>query len=264
MIDLRHGDCLEVLKTIPNESIDLIVTSPPYDDLRNYNNTLNWNYEVFKKIANEIYKKMKPGGVVIWVVADKTSNGSETGTSFRQALYFKEIGFNIHDTMIYRKINYIPLTHNRYEQEWEYMFCFSKGKPKTFNPIKIPCKYAGTETWGKSSFYKTDEDNLTQTAKKKVNETKIKGNIFEYRIGSTQTGKIKHPAVFPLQLAKDQIFSWSKENDTVLDCFMGSGTTGVACKELNRNFIGIEIDEKYFNIAYDRINNVSNVFDDLD
>lgn len=255
MIDLRQGDCLEVMKDIPDESIDLIVTSPPYDDLRNYNNTLNWNYEVFKKIANEIYKKMKPGGVVIWVVADKTNNGSETGTSFRQALYFKEIGFNIHDTMIYRKINYIPLTHNRYEQEWEYMFCFSKGKPKTFNPIKIPCKYAGTETWGKSSFYKTDEDNLTQTAKKKVNETKIKGNIFEYRVGSTQTGKIKHPAVFPLQLAEDQIFSWSKENDIVLDPFMGSGTTGVACRELNRNFIGIELDENYYKIACERINN---------
>lgn len=262
MIDLRQGDCLEVLKTIPDESIDLIVTSPPYDDLRNYNNTLNWNYEVFKKIANEIYKKMKPGGVVIWVVADKTSNGSETGTSFRQALYFKEIGFNIHDTMIYRKINYIPLTHNRYEQEWEYMFCFSKGKPKTFNPIKIPCKYAGTETWGKSSFYKTDEDNLTQTAKKKVNETKIKGNIFEYRVGSTQTGKIKHPAVFPLQLAEDQIFSWSKENDIVLDPFMGSGTTGVACRELNRNFIGIELDENYYKIACERINNTQDEIGD--
>lgn len=149
------------------------------------------------------------------------------------------------------------MTHNRYEQEWEYMFCFSKNKPKTFNPIKIPCKYAGTETWGKSSFYKTNDDCLTKVPKKIINSKKIKGNIFEYRTGSTKTGKIKHPAVFPLDLAKDQIMSWSNENDVVLDCFMGSGTTGVACKELNRNFIGIELDENYFNIAKERINEVS-------
>ena len=112
-------------------------------------------------------------------MADKTKNGSESGTSFRQALYFNEIGFNIHDTMIYKKLNYVPLTHNRYEQEFEYMFCFSKGKPKTFNPIKIPCKYAGQETWGNSSFYKTDSDELTNVGKKKINDEKIKAHFDE-------------------------------------------------------------------------------------
>lgn len=255
-IDLILGDCLNYLKELPNDCIDCVITSPPYDDLRNYNNTCKWNFDIFQQIAKELYRVVKTGGVIIWVVGDKTKNSSESGTSFTQALYFKELGFNIHDTMIYRKLNYTPLTHNRYEQEFEYMFCFSKGKPKTFNPIKIPCKYAGTETWGKSSYYKTDNGELTSKPKTVINETKIKGNIFEYRTGSTQTGKIKHPAMFPLDLAKDQIMSWTNEEDVVLDIFMGSGTTGVACKELNRNFIGIEIVEQYFDIAKQRIEKV--------
>ena len=255
MISLLLGDCVAEMQKIESGSVDLVITSPPYDDLRNYNNSLVWNLDVFKNVANGLFRVVKDGGVVIWVVADKTINGSETGTSFRQALYFMEIGFNLHDTMIYRKLNYVPLTHNRYEQEWEYMFCFSKGKPNTFNPIKVPCKYAGTESWGAPSFYKTDSDELTITQKKVIGDTKIKGNIFEYRTGSTQTGKIKHPAMFPLDLARDQVISWTNEGDLVLDICMGSGTTGVACKELNRNFIGIEIVEDYYNIAKDRIGN---------
>ncbi len=257
--NLLQGNSAKLLKNISNESIDITVTSPPYDSLRNYNNELIWNFELFQEIAKELYRITKQGGVVIWVVADKTDKGSEIGTSFRQALFFKELGFNLHDTMIYRKENYVPLTHNRYEQEWEYMFCFSKGKPKTFNPIKIPCKYAGQEHWGNASYYKTDGDALTGVGKKKVNDTKIKGNIFTYRVGSTTgSGKYKHPAMFPLDLAKDQIISWSNEGDIVLDPFMGSGTTGVACKILNRNFIGIEKEQKYFEIAKERIDNTNN------
>lgn len=257
-IDLYQGDCLAVMDILIAEGVkvDLVVTSPPYDNLRTYNNTLNWNFDIFKNIANKLKDILADGGVIVWVVADATINGSETGSSFRQALYFKEIGFNIHDTMIYRKLNYVPLTHNRYEQEFEYMFCFSKGKPKTFNPIKVPCKYAGTETWGNSSFYKKSDGELVDVGKKKVNDEKIKGNVFEYRTGSaTESKQYHHPAMFPLKLAQDHIISWSNENDTVLDPFMGSGTTGVACKMLNRNFIGIELDENYFKIAKERIEN---------
>lgn len=255
-IKLYNGDCLAVMDKLIAEGVkvDLVVTSPPYDNLRTYNNTLNWNFDIFKNIANKLKDILADGGVIVWVVADATINGSETGSSFRQALYFKEIGFNIHDTMIYRKLNYVPLTHNRYEQEFEYMFCFSKGKPKTFNPIKVPCKYAGTETWGNSSFYKKSDGELVDVGKKKVNDEKIKGNVFEYRTGSaTESKQYHHPAMFPLKLAQDHIISWSNENDTVLDPFMGSGTTGVACKMLNRNFIGIELDENYFKIAKERI-----------
>lgn len=250
MIDLRLGDSVKLLKKINNESIDMVLTSPPYDNLRNYNNSLKWNFEVFKKIAQELLRILKDGGVIIWVVGDKTQNGSETGTSFQQALYFKELGLNLYDTMIYRKLNYMPLTHKRYEQEFEYMFCFSKGKPKTFNPIMKKCKYAGTKAGGQ--LYKTSDDTTTDI-RYIVKDEKIKGNIFEYHTGQAYTGKYKHPAMFPLDLALDQIKSWSNEGDIILDCFMGAGTTGVACNELNRNFIGIEIVEKYYEIAKQRI-----------
>ena len=147
----------------------------------------------------------------------------ETGTSFRQALYAKEIGFNLHDTMMYRKINYIPLTHNRYEQEFEYMFVFSKGKPKTFNPIMVECKTKGSKTNGRT-FYQTNSQNTPTEGHKNdaVKEYKQKGNVWEV---PTNAGTKGHPAQFPEQLANDHIISWSNEGDLVYDPFMGSGTT---------------------------------------
>ena len=131
------GDCLNVMKQLPAESVDCVITSPPYDNLRDYNGSSVWNFDVFKRAANEIKRIIKQGGVVVWVVNDATIKGSETGSSFRQALYFKEIGLNLHDTMIYQKANPIPQNHNRYEQSFEYMFVLSKGKPKTFNPLIV-------------------------------------------------------------------------------------------------------------------------------
>ena len=137
MIDLRQGDCLEVMKDIPDNSVDLTITSPPYDDLRSYNGALNWNFEIFKKIAEELFRITKDGGIIVWIVGDKTIKGSETGTSFKQALYFKEIGFNLHDTMIWEKQTFTDTgsLKTRYGNVFEYMFILSKGKPKTFNPI---------------------------------------------------------------------------------------------------------------------------------
>ena len=256
MIDLINGDCLEVMKNIPDGLVDLTVTSPPYDNLRNYNgNNELWNEGIWKDVIKELYRVTRDGGIVVWIVGDATINGSETGTSFKQALWAKEMGFNLHDTMIYRKQNYTPLTHRRYEQEWEYMFCFSRGKPKTFNPIKVPCKYAGQTTWGQPNMYKTNNGELTKVKQTVIKDEKIKGNIFEYLVGSTQTGKIKHPAMFPEQLTSDQIISWSNEGDLVFDPFMGSGTTGKMAKLLNRRFIGIELDQTYFNTAKERIEN---------
>lgn len=256
MVDMNkiyNKDCLEGFKLLDNESIDLTVTSPPYDNLRSYN---GYTFD-FESVAKELYRVTKQGGVVIWVVGDSTINGSESGTSFKQALFFKEIGFNLYDTMIYRKQNYVPLTHKRYEQEFEYMFVFSKGKPKTFNPIMVPCKYAGTETWGSASYHKTSNSGLVQTGKKKINDFKQHGNIFTYRTGSIKSkAGIKHPAPFPEDLAKDQIITWSNEGDLVLDCFMGSGTTAKMSILNNRNYIGFEISEEYCKIAEERIENV--------
>ena len=244
------GDNTEVLSGFPDACIDLVVTSPPYDDLRTYGGH-SWNFEA---LAAQLVRVLKPGGVIVWVVGDKTENGSETLTSMRQAIHFKDVcGLNIHDTMIYRKLNYTPLTHNRYEQEWEYCFVMSLGKPKTFNPIKIPCVNAGQKTWGAPAYYKTNDGILTQKGKQIIADSKIRGNIFEYETGSRFTGEIEHPAMFPESLAKDHVASWSNPGDVVLDPFSGSGTTCKCAKELNRNFVGIEVEPKYCAIAEARL-----------
>jgi site-specific DNA-methyltransferase (adenine-specific) len=247
---IYQGEAAFIMKKFPAAWVDLVVTSPPYDNLRSYQGyTFNW-----MDIAQALYRVVKRGGVVIWVVADATVAGSETGTSFRQALGFMESGFHLHDTMIYRKLTYHPLTHNRYEQEWEYMFCFSKGKPKTFNPILIPCKYAGQKTWGKPTVYTEPSGRLTPIHQYVIKPQKIRGNVFEYRTGSTTgTAKIKHPAMFPAELAKDQILSWSNEGDTVLDPMCGSGTTLEVARKYGRHYVGIEISQAYVAIARNRV-----------
>ncbi len=250
MIDLRLGDCLEIMKTIPDKSVDLAITSPPYDKLRDYKGYI-FNFE---GIARELFRIIKQGGVVVWVVGDQTINGSESGTSFKQALYFKEIGFNLHDTMIYKKVNPIPLTHNRYEQYFEYMFVFSRGKPKTFNPLLEKCLTSGIYTnrrnTGRVNEAATrNRDEITETK-----TTKYRSNIWEYVCGSKKGEKGNHPAPFPNQLANEHILSWSNEGDTVLDPMMGSGTVGKMAKLNKRNFIGIEISPEYFKIAERRIN----------
>lgn len=242
-------DCLDGLKLLSDNCIDMTITSPPYDDLRKYN---GYSFD-FENIAKELYRVTKDGGVIIWVVNDSTTNGSESCTSFKQALYFRELGFNLHDTMIYRKQNYMPLTHNRYEQEFEYMFCFSKGKPKTFNPIMIICKYGGTETWGNPTVHKTSDSGLVVTNRRTVKDTKQHGNIFTYTVGSVCNDGIRHPAPFPEQLVQDQINTWSNEGDIILDCFMGSGTTAKVSILNNRKYVGFEISEEYCKLAESRI-----------
>ena len=255
---IYNEDCLEGMKRIPDGSVDLTVTSPPYDNLRTYNGNIEqWSFEKFQGIAKELYRVTKHGGVVVWVVGDATIKGSETGTSFKQALCFKETGFNLHDTMIYRKINYVPLTHNRYEQEFEYMFVFSKGKPKTFNPIKIPCKTAGANTSGRT-FYQTSNQNIPTAGHKNntVSVCKQKGNVWEL---STNAGIKGHPAQFPEQLANDHIVSWSNPGDLVFDPFLGSGTTAKMAVLNDRHYIGFELDPKYFDIACQRLDEVEGV-----
>ena len=254
MVNLIKGDCTVETKKIESESIDLVVTSPPYDNLRDYNGVIDtWSFEKFKEIANELYRVVKPGGVVVWVVGDATIDGSETGSSFKQALYFKEIGFNIHDTMIWTK-NAIPYDPkcNRYWQAFEYMFVFSKGKPKTCNYIMEPCKNAGkakTNDYGQKRKDGTNREDR-RDANRKIKAEKVKTNVWHFSPDPQKTG---HPAVFPRKLAFDHIISWTNEGDTVFDPFMGSGTTGIECIDTNRNFIGIELDEKFFNISKERI-----------
>ena len=248
-VTLHLGDCAQIMRTFDDGCIDLTVTSPPYDNLRKYN---GYSFD-FQAIARELYRVTKPGGVVVWVVGDATVNGSETGTSFRQALYFKECGFNLHDTMIYRKSNFMPMTHRRYEQEFEFMFVLAKGNPVVFNPIMRKNATAGKEY---STFRPHDYDG--HAMRNNRDETYVTrkqsyhGNIFDYVIGGGQE-QSNHPAPFPEALARDHILSWSNPGDLVHDCFLGSGTTGKMAMKLGRNFVGEEISAEYMEIARRRI-----------
>jgi len=263
---LYCGDCLEILRSFPTEAIDLMISSPPYDNLRYYF-TKNekelkniWNFKKFKMVAKELYRITKKGGIVVWVVGDATIEGSETGNSFRQALYFKSIGWNIHDTMIYEK-NSCAYPANkkstRYSNVFEYMFVFSKGKPKTINLIKDrKNKWAGYQTFGKCSYRQID-GSLLKTKRKKVSEYGYRTNIWKINNGYNYSTKdkiaYKHPAIFPEALARDHIISWSNERDIILDPLCGSGTTLKMAERLNRRWVGIEINEEYCKIAKERI-----------
>ena len=245
--EIYQGDSAKLMKEIPNNFIDLTVTSPPYDNLRDYK---DYSFD-FENIAKELYRVTKDGGIVVWVVGDATINGSETGTSFRQALYFKVIGFNLYDTMIYRKQNPIPNNSLRYTQSFEYMFVFSKGVPKTFNPILEDCIHKGKKASrtiiGRSGIRKH------QSLKGVYGEKKKHQNIFTYIVGSLKEKKWVHPAKFCEQLAVDHILSWSNEGDLIFDPMCGSGTTLMVAKKLKRRYLGFEIAKEYVEIIKRRL-----------
>jgi len=249
-VTLYCGDNVATMQQMESDSIDLVVTSPPYDNLRTYSAGKPieelWNFE---NVAQQLWRLTKPGGVVVWVVADATINGSETGTSFRQALRFMEIGFRLHDTMIWHKPNAMPLNDPRYEPAFEFMFVFCKEKPAAWNPIYERSLLAGKKAGGTQI-----EADGTRHAKngngRVVNTTKVKQNIWPFCVGGTSG---RHPAIFPEALARDHILSWSNEGDTVLDPFSGSGTTAKMAKHNGRKAIGIEINPEYCEIAAKRL-----------
>lgn len=258
-IQLLHGDCLELMQTIPDGSVDLTVTSPPYDNLRTYNGNISqWSFAKFREIAKELYRVTADGGVVVWVVSDATIKGSETGTSFKQALWFMECGFNLHDTMIWNKQALTFPCKSRYHNCFEYMFIFSKCIPKTYNLIEDrENKHGGEMNHSSERLPDGKTKKHSGNGKRKIKEIGKRFNVWNISSCQSNTERTGHPAQFPERLARDHIISWSNEGDTVLDCFMGSGTTGVACVNTNRNFIGIELDDNYFQIAQERINKAS-------
>lgn len=251
--EIQQGDCLELMKDIPSNSIDLTVTSPPYDNLRTYNGNIEqWSFEKFKAIALELYRITKDGGVVVWIANDATVGGSETGTSFKQALYFKECGFNIHDTMIWAKDTFSYPDKTRYRACFEYMFVFTKRKPTAVNLIADrKNKYSGTIVHGTSRNPDGTTFRKSNDKKSKVAEFGVRFNVWE--IPCEKNNVFGHPAVFPEQLANDHIISWSNEGNLVFDPFVGSGTTGKMAVLNNRNFIGFDICEEYCEIARKRI-----------
>jgi len=252
------GNCVHLLKQFPKNSVDLVVTSPPYDNQRDYKGY----WFDFKGIVAGLIHVLKEGGVIVWVVNDAVIDGSETGTSFKQALQFKEMGLNLHDTMIYRKKGISYPSTNRYYQCFEYMFVLSKGKPKTFNPIKDrKNSWAGHKGhWGKANYRQKDGTMKVGNQDHVIPKYSVRSNIFSYSIGKGNTSKdeiaFKHPAIFPEKLARDHILSWSNENDVVLDPMCGSGTTCVVAHKLNRRWIGIDISKEYCELAEKRLNSV--------
>jgi DNA modification methylase len=261
---IYNEDCLMTMSNMDNNIIDLTVTSPPYDDLRTYNNHISgkktefngYSFD-FETIARELYRTTKQGGVVVWVVGDGTEKGSETGTSFRQALFFKEIGFNIHDTMIYMKNNFSNPSSNRYHQIFEYMFVLSKGKPKTFNSIKDRKNVYGGQigSWGKNTSRQVD-GSMVERKRKVIEEYGQRYNVWTFKTsknGQEDEIAYQHPAIFPTQLVKDHIISWTNPGDLVFDPFMGSGTTAKAAIQTERSYLGSEISKEYFDICVKRL-----------
>lgn len=266
---IYNENCLDTMTRMPDGFVDLTVTSPPYSDMRTYKG-YEFNY---KPITKELYRVTKMGGVVVWVVGDKTKDGSEELLPFLQALYFKEVGFCV-ETMIYAKPNCPFPSTVRYNQQFEFMFVFSKGIPKTFNPIKelksqkeikkIIKKQINFESKSfrkkDGSTVRADSDNrmLSRLKNSGCNLEKTRGNVWVYPSGYMVSSKdkvaFKHPAIFPEQLANDHIISWSNEGDIVYDPFMGSGTTAKMAILNNRNWIGSEISKEYCEIAEKRIN----------
>ena len=247
------GDNVETLRTLPDACVDLTVTSPPYDNLRTYGGH-SWDFE---GVASELWRVTKPGGVVVWVVNDATVDGSETGTSFRQALRFMEIGFRLHDTMIWHRVSPFPES-TRYHPAFEYMFVLAKGKLAVFNPIMD----RPTTTDGRRESTQERQPNgaILKPGRNSAalhREIAPRFNIWKINAGSSMTTRdayaFNHPAIFPEALARDHILSWSNEGDLVLDPFSGSGTTSKMAKLMGRRYIGIEINPEYCEIAAERL-----------
>jgi len=256
---IYNENCLETMERMPDCFVDLTVTSPPYDNLRDYDGYL---FD-FESIAKELYRVTKQGGVVVWVVGDATINGSETGTLFKQVLYFMDCGFNLHDTMIYHKAGFPFPEKTRYNPVFEYMFVFSKGKPKTVNLIKDRLnKYSGDKV-ARPGGQRKKNGELEGNSAFRNNKSKeiqlygVRNNIWYYAIGRRNSTSddiaFKHPAIFPENLARDHIVTWSNEGDLVYDCFMGSGTTAKMAIILNRKWLGREISKNYVDLSNKRI-----------
>jgi len=253
---IYNENCLDTMARMPDGFIDLTVTSPPYDNLRDYN---GYSFP-FEDIAKELFRVTKDGGIVVWVVGDAVVNGGESGTSFKQVLFFQECGFLIHDTMIYEKNgSAYPANSksNRYSQVFEYMFILSKGRPSKYNLLRDkPNRWAGSGTFGTNSERQKD-GTIKERGSFIVPDFSYRNNIWKinngYGYSSSDDIAHKHPAIFPEQLAADHIYSWSNEGDIIYDCFSGSGTTAKMAHLQNRNWIGSEISKEYCDLSMKRI-----------
>lgn len=247
--EIYNYDCVEFMESMDENYVDLTVTSPPYDNLRNYN---GYRFD-FERIAQSLYRVTKKGGIVVWVVNDKISKGNRTLTSFKQALYFQACGFNVHDVMIYRKKNTPFMRSNAYTNCYELMFVFSKGKPNTFNPLTEKTVRQGLAM----VVHHKGADAVNKKVLKELKAEKTKTNIWDYAVGlggsTNDKEAFRHPAIFPEKLAEDHIVSWSNAGDLVFDPMCGSGTTCKMARRHSRRYIGCDISIEYVEIARKRV-----------
>jgi site-specific DNA-methyltransferase (adenine-specific) len=247
----------EYLAKLPAGCVDMVITSPPYDELRSYDGQVAWDFSVFTRTATQLYRVMKEGGVMVWVVGDQISDGSKSLTSYRHALFFRELGFQVYDVIIYEKLGSGPPHPNRYFNTFEYMFVLSKGKPKTVNLLRDKeNKWAGFSTYGNVTRREKD-GTLTSKGKKVIQPMGVRTNIWKYANGKGFSTKdsiaYEHPAIFPEKLAADHIRSWSNEGDLILDPFAGSGTTAKMAQELGRDWIMIDAVQEYCDLIQKRL-----------
>ena len=250
---IYNEDCIQTMNRMPDNFLDMVVTSPPYDNMRLYDgNTFN----EFEQIVKSLYRTIKEGGIVVWVIGDQTKNFDESGTSFKHALFFKECGFKLFDTMIYLKPPRGAVGNNKgYWQTFEYMFVFSKGNPKTTNLLMDRDNKDSRN--GDNGTKRLHDGTLKNLKRGGYEKTGRRTNVWLYNIGNghsaTDDFAHQHPAIFPEKLAEDHILSWSNEGEIVYDPFMGSGTTAKMAKLNKRHFVGSEISEDYYNLAKNRI-----------
>lgn len=248
--NIYRSDCVEFMKSMDEDFVDLTVTSPPYDELRDYK---GYSFD-FENIAKQLFRVTKHGGVVIWVVGDKIKKGNKSLTSFKQALYFQQVGFNVHDVMIYRKKNTPFMRSNAYTNCYEFMFVLSKGSPNTFNPLKVTTVRQGKEMLP----FNKGADGVNKKILKELNPEKTMTNIWDYAVGyggsTTDKFAFDHPAIFPERLAEDHITSWTNEGDIIFDPMCGSGTTCKMAKKNKRQYLGCDISEEYVKLAKKRLN----------
>ena len=260
-------NCIDGMQSMDAECVDLVVTSPPYDDLRTYNDSSKWDHEVFKSVADNLTRVLKDGGVIMWNVNDATIKGSESGSSFRQCLYFMDqCGLRLHDTMIYEKTGTAFASGPksvRYTQIFEYCFILSKGKPKTINLIQDKKNaWAGYTSFGNAKTRKKDGTMHDPNRKSNViREYGVRTNIWKIKnsggFGQSSKASYKHPATMPEELARGHIKTWSDKGDLILDPFMGSGTTAAVAKSLKRDYLGCELHDDYDALIHKRVNEVS-------
>jgi len=252
MNQILNEDCEKWLNGRADESIDMVLTSPPYDNMRLYKRKVMWDFDKFQRIAAELVRCIKPGGAIVWVVGDETVDYGETGTSFRQALHFMELGMTLHDTMIFEKANPMPgYRRSLYRQCFEYIFVLSKGELSVFNPILVKTASERLTTYRKDNKWSKENGKKNSGANKRPTpDYRYHNNIFRYGVGGVS---VDHPAVYPIKLAIDMIYTYTDEGALVYDPFVGSGTTNLAAHSLGRSAIGTEIVEEYANYAQTRL-----------